>query len=471
MSVENHIITTDPLNGPRPWALHFKATWALGLPVVGAQLSQLAINTTDTLMVGQLGALPLAAIVLATQCFFVLFMFGTGFCLAVMPLAAEAVGAEDDQELRRAVRMGLWISLIYAVMVMVPLYYLEVILLWAGQAPDVASLADDYMKIALWGMIPAMLFAALRSAVTAVELAGILLWATIAGTALNALLDYMLIFGVWGAPQLGVEGAAYASIGSSSLILLIVAIYCRFKPRLKDLALYARLWRPDWQKFWEIIRLGLPISITIISEAGLFIAASLIMGWFGTATLAAHGIALQLASIAFMVPLGLASVATVRVGNAFGRKNTLDAERAGSAVLLFALFVATLSALCFWLFPEFLIALFLDQRKAEAQQIIDIAVPLLALAAAFQLVDSAQAIAAGNLRGLKDTSVPMTIAIISYWPIGMLIAYVLSQYTALASIGVWVGLALGLMVAAIALNWRFYRLVKRMTLFHGQAQN
>lgn len=462
MSVENSSRATDASHSARPWLQHVKSTWSLGVPVVGAQLSQLAINTTDTLMVGQLGALPLAAIVLATQCFFVFFMFGTGFTLAVMPLAAEAVGSDDDLELRRAIRMGIWISLIYALLVMIPLYYLETILLWTGQSPDVASLASDYMKIALWGMIPAMLFAALRSAVTAVELASVLLWATIAGTALNALLDYMLIFGVWGAPRLGVEGAAYASIGSGSLILAIVALYCRFKPRLKDLELYTRLWRADWQKFIEIIRLGLPISITIISEAGLFIAASLIMGWFGTATLAAHGIALQLASITFMIPLGLASVATVRVGNAFGRKNTLDAQRAGSTVLIMALFVATLSAVCFWLFPEFLIALFLDQQKSEAQQIIQIAIPLLAMAAAFQLVDSAQAIAAGNLRGLKDTRLPMIIAIISYWPVGMLVAYLLSQYTTLGGIGVWVGLALGLTVASIALNWRFYRLVGQL---------
>ena len=138
----------------------------------------------------------------------------------------------------------------------------------------------------------------------------------------------------------------------------MIALYCRFHPQLKSLELYTRLWRADWPKFLEIIRLGLPISVTLISEAGLFIAASLIMGWFGTATLAAHGIALQLASITFMIPLGLASVGTVRVGNAFGRKNYFAAERAGFAVLIMALVVASLSALCFWLFPEFLIALF-----------------------------------------------------------------------------------------------------------------
>lgn len=454
-------MTTDILN-PGPWRQHIQRTFALGLPVVGAQLSQLAINTTDVLMIGQLGALPLAAVVLATQCFFVFFMFGTGFCMAVMPLAAEAVGAGDDLELRRAVRMGLWISALYATMVMLPLYFLEDLLLLAGQEPDVAALAGQYMRIALWGMIPALLFAALRSAVTAVEHAGILLWATIAGTLLNAALDYMLIFGKWGAPRLEVEGAAYASVGSGLLILVIVAAYCAIKPRLKELELYARLWRADWAKFGEIIRLGLPISITIIAEAGLFIGASLMMGWFGTIALAAHGIALQLASIAFMIPLGLANVGTVRVGQAFGRKNPMAARRAGSTVLVLALLIALMAATLFWAAPEFLIRLFIDEAKPESPDVIRFAIPLLAFAAAFQLVDSAQAVASGNLRGLKDTRVPMVIAIISYWPIGMVIAFMLSQYTSLGGQGIWIGLAMGLTVAALALNLRFYRQTLRL---------
>lgn len=447
--------------GQNSWTSHVKGTIALGVPLVGAQLAHMAINTTDVILVGWLGTTELASVVLATQMFFIVFIFGTGFTAAVVPLVAYALGRNDQVGVRRAVRMGLWIVLAYGAVTAPLLWYSEPILLFLGQAPDVASLAQGYLRIAQWGIFPALGLMAIRSFVTGLEKGGIVLVVTIGMFLVNAILAYMLIFGHFGAPAIGLNGAAIASVVANVTGFLAAVFYIQSQPRMRSFEMFVRFWRPDWDMLREIFLLGLPISFTILAETSLFAAASLLMGMIGKEELAAHGIALQLASIAFMIPLGLAQVATVRVGLAYGRRDMTGVRRAAVSVLLVSLCFSICGSTLFALLPHELGGLFLDTRQAEARSVLDYAVALIVIAGVFQLADGLQAVAAGLLRGLKDTTVPMVLALIAYWPIGFACAYIFAFPLGYGGQGVWFGFVTGLAAAAALLCGRFYLLVKQ----------
>ena len=468
----SHSPTHVPTPGSKPFSTHVSRTLALGIPLVGAQLAQMLINTTDTVMLGWLSKEALAAGTLATQFFFVFFIVGIGFAAAMVPLIAEAVGREDalnaaegsdaerddtTRDIRRATRMGLWVLTALSALFMVPLWFIEPILAAFGQPPEAVAMAGDYMIIAQWSLLPALLVMGLRQFLTGLERAQAVLWITVATALMNGLLDYAFIFGRWGAPALGIEGAAIATLGSNAFAFLLAALWVTFHRSLRVYAIFARFWRPDWPAFAEIVRLGWPIGLALLAEAGLFAVSSLMMGRIGLLELAAHGIALQLASLAFMIPLGLSTAATVRVGNAFGRADGTDVARAGWAGIACAVGVAGLSAALFLLLPETLTGLFLRDNPERAA-IVAAAVPLLAMAAAFQLVDAGQVMGAGVLRGLKDTRTPMVIAILAYWGLGVPAAWVFGLELGFGGPGVWGGLVVGLSVAAVALTWRFHRL-------------
>jgi len=442
------------------WSSHMRATVALGVPLVGAQLAQMAIHTTDVILVGWLGTTELASVVIATQIFFIVFIFGTGFTSAVVPLVAQALGRSDSVGVRRSVRMGLWVTLAYCVLTAPLLWFSEPILLKLGQAPDVAANAQSYLRIAQWGVFPALGLMAIRSFVTGLEKGGIVLYVTIGMFFMNAVVAYLLIFGHFGAPALGLHGAAIASVVANVTGFVIAVAYVESQPKMRAYEIFVRFWRPDWLMVKEIVWLGLPISFTILAETTLFAAASLLMGTIGKLELAAHGIALQLASIAFMIPLGLAQVATVRVGLANGRNDRLGVRRAAVAVLIISVVFTAFGSVLYAAVPRALGGLFLDVRHGEAGAVLTLAVPLIMIAGAFQLVDGLQAVAAGLLRGLKDTRVPMILALIAYWPIGFAFAWVFAFPLGFKGPGVWFGFVTGLAAAAIFLCGRFWLLTR-----------
>jgi MATE family multidrug resistance protein len=443
------------------WGAHFRATFALGVPLIGAQLAQLGIHTTDVVILGRLGAAHLAAIVLASSFFFTLFILGSGFANAVMPMVAQAYGRGDTVSVRRSVRMGMWVVLIYAALVSPIFFNAERILLYAGQKPDVAALAGSYLKIAQWGMGPALLFMTLRGLVSAHGRAGIVLYITIVVLTVNAILAYALVLGHFGLPAMGIVGAAIVSFGVNLLSFLLITLYIQSRADMRRYELFVRFWKPDWPAFREVLHLGLPIGLTMLAEVSLFSGASLLMGNIGTLQLAAHGIALQLASIAFMMPLGLAQAGTVRVGVAHGRGDRLGIVRASWAVLIVAACISVTGGVLFAAIPTTLASIFLDKTGQDSAAVLAIAGPFVVVAGIFQLVDGMQAIAAGLLRGLKDTRIPMVMALISYWPIGFFSAWFLAFPAGFGGIGVWYGFLAGLSAASILLNWRFYRLVTR----------
>lgn len=435
--------------------MHFTQTLSLSVPLVGIQLAQAAIGITDTLMVGRLGAAELAALALATAFFFTFFIVGLGLTQAVLPLAAEAQGAEDPIMLRRTIRMGFWVAGGYTVLAIAILFNTEAILLFAGQTPETVRFASDYIAIAKWALLPMLLFMNLRAFYTVLDCANLMFAINILGVLANIMLNYMFIFGNWGAPELGVDGAAVATLGTAILTLAGMVLLSLYDKRMKDFDIYGRFWRVDTEILRRIIRLGFPIGMTLLAEVGLFTAATILVGRIGTLELAAHGIVMQLASLSFMVPLGLSNVATTRVALAYGRRNVEDLRRAAYATIILAVGFSGAAALVFLAIPTPLISIFLNAAREDTAAVVALAIPYLFLAALFQLVDGTQAVAAGALRGMQDTRVPMVIAIISYWIVGLGSGYVLAFPLGLGGEGVWMGLALGLAVAAILLTARF----------------
>ncbi len=436
---------------------HMRATLKFGLPLVGAQLASIAIGVTDTVMIGWLGATELAAAVLATQFYFLLWIVGAGISFAVIPLASSALGADNTRGVRRSVRMGLWLLTLFSAAAMIPLWFAGDILLKLGQDPEIAALAGVYMHVALWAFFPALLVVGLRAFLISLEYASFILWATISGTLLNALLNYIFIFGNFGAPRLGISGAALATVGTNVFVLAVMVGYILLKQRTRTFEIFTRIWRPDWEAFVEILRLGWPISAALLAETGLFAAATVMMGWLGTIPLAAHGIAMQVVAMAFMIPLGLANAATVRIGVAFGRRDRVALGRAGLAALIITTCLSLTIAVVYIIFPGVLIARFLDMGNAKSVEVLQYAIPLLIIASVFHLFDGLQVVGLGLLRGLKDTRVPMYIAVVSYWMVGVPIAYLLAFTFNLGGTGIWTGMAVGLVVAAGALLYRFAR--------------
>ncbi|MFK0384382.1 MATE family efflux transporter [Agrobacterium sp. NPDC090273] len=458
--MSSSVMTESVRSGTGSWFSHFRATLALGIPLIGAQLAQLGIHTTDMVIVGQLGAEKLAAMVLAGQFYFVVFIFGSGFSVAVVPMVAQAYGQGDATAARRSLRMGMWVAIAYWFLSLPIFFNAERILIALGQNPAVAALTGHYLAIAQFALLPALLFYVLRGLVSAIGRAGIILYVTIIMLVINGVVAYALVLGHFGLPALGMNGAAVVAVIVNAFSFIFIVGYVQTRDETRQYELFVRFWRPDWHALWEVLRLGLPISITILAEVTLFAAASILMGQIGTVELAAHGIALQLASIAFMIPLGLSQAATVRVGIARGQRDYTALVRAAVTVYVIACAIALCGGILFAMAPQFLAQWFLDAKLPEAPEVLAYASGLVVIAGVFQLVDGIQAVAAGLLRGLKDARIPAMLALVSYWPIGLALAWTMAFPFGLGGRGIWFGFLIGLSTAAILLTIRFVILVK-----------
>ena len=440
---------------------HLRALLALGLPLVGSHVAQMALHVVDTIVMGWYGVAELAAVVLGGSFFFVIFVLGSGFAQAVMPMVAQALGRGDETEVRRAARMGMWWSVLFGILCYPLFWYADRLLLLAGQRPEVAALAGDFLHIAGLGMIPALLVMALKSYLAALERTQVVLWVTVAAVGVNALLCYPLVFGRWGLPEMGVEGSALATLTIQILTLGILALYAGLLPELRRFHLFQRFWRADGPALARVFRLGMPIGLTGLAEAGLFQAAALMMGWVGTVALAAHGIAMQVTAIGFMVHVGLSNAATVRTGRFAGAGDWANLRRGGAVAIAISAGVGALQMLLYLSLPGQIIGLFIDRTAPAAAEILAYGSLFLALAAAFQMMDAGQVLALGLLRGVQDTRVPMWIAAVSYWGIGIPAAWALAFPLGLNGVGLWSGLVIGLACAATALMWRFWSRVPR----------
>ncbi len=439
---------------------HARAILVLGLPLIGSQIAQFAIHMTDTLMLGWYDVEALAAVTLAGSYWFILFITGAGFGFAVSPMVATAQAQGNSTKVRRITRMGIYASMAYAVAMLPLMYWSAPIFTALGQEPSISRIAQTYLRIAGWGMPPALMVMVLKNYLAAMERTRALLLVTLMAVVVNAAINYALIFGHFGAPELGVRGAAIGSVITNGLSALALAVYAvRTFP---EHSLFARFWRIDGEALREIVHLGWPIGLTNFAETGLFTASAIMVGWLGTQQLAAHGIALQATAMAFMVHVGLANAATVRAGTAFGRKDVTGLRDGARVVITLSLGFALVVIAIFLLFPEQIVGAFLSPDDPERAQIIAIGRNLLAVAALFQLADATQVMALALLRGVMDTKVPMIIAAVAYWPLGMSAGYLLGFVLGFGAVGVWLGLVVGLGVAGILMMWRFWRQSSRL---------
>ncbi len=441
-----------------PFRRHVWRTLVLGLPLVGSLLAQILIGLTDTLMLGRYSVEALAAGALATTVFHAVFILAAGFAIAAMGAAADAVGRGDERTVRRTARMGLWLSLGAGLAAMPVLWLSEPILLAAGQVPRTAADTADYMRIAMFALVPALLTATLRSHLSALERTRVVLWATIAAVVLNFGLNWLLIFGNAGAPELGIRGAAWASVMSHSATAIVLALYAARGPGMARWELFRNLWRMDREILVRLFHLGWPVGLTLVSESAMFTGTALMMGAIGSGPLAAHGIVMQVAAATFMVHLGVSQAATVRVGRFAGEENTIELQRAAWAALALSGVAVMLSILAYLGAGRWIVAAFLDMNDADAPAILSLGVALMGVAALFQLVDAAQVMALGFLRGVQDTHWPMVLAAISYWGVGIPACLLLGFTFGMGPVGIWLGLVIGLTVASALLMARFYRL-------------
>lgn len=435
---------------------HARATLALGLPLIGSHLAQMALHVVDTVMLGWYGVTELAAVVIGSSSFFVVFILGSGFAQAVMPMVAASLGEGDEAQVRRDTRMGLWLSAGFGAATYPLFWNSGAVLLALGQRPEVAALAQDFLRVAGLGMVPALLVMALKSYLAALNRTQVVLWVTLGAVVVNVAINWFLIFGNGGAPELGVVGSAIASLAVQVLTFGVLAVYAGWLPELRRFRLWQRFWRADWQAMGRVFRLGWPIGVTGLAESGMFQASALMMGWIGTVELAAHGIAMQVASLAFMVHLGLSNAVTVRTGFSDGAGDGAGLRGGALAGIALSLGFGLVMVVLFLAAPVAILTVFLDMTKPEAARIVAYGTVLLALAALFQIMDAMQVIALGMLRGVRDTRVPMLLAALSYWAIGIPASYVLAFGLGFGGVGLWLGLVIGLTFAAASLMWRFW---------------
>jgi MATE family multidrug resistance protein len=450
----------SPLTAETPQSLRteFRATLALAVPLAAANLLQMMVHAIDVIFVARLGDAALAASSLGVAIFGLLLWTGSGLIGASAPLIAAELGHRKHavREVRRTVRMALWLSVLVSILFMGICAAGGPIMRATGQPAETSARAAGFLLILMWGMFPMIAAAVLRIFVSALGRPTIATAITFGALFVNAIGNWALVFGHLGMPALGLHGSAISSVLTSVLMLVAYIVIIQRDRRLRRYHLFGNWWRSEWSRFFEMLRIGTPISLTILAEAGLFTGAAFLMGRIGEAELAGHTIALQVAALAFQIPFGVAQAATIRVGLAYGARDHEGITYAGQASLVLGIGFMAFTALLMWLFPTLVLSIYVDVHAARNAALVGFAMQFLVVAAAFQLFDGAQAVAAGVLRGLQDTRIPMIIAVCGYWIAGYGTAIYLGFWTPLAGVGVWIGLAVGLVVvsAVLLLRWR-----------------
>lgn len=460
------MISPNPLlSGPSKfelWRAEFSATIALAAPIALTQLGQVAMMTTDLALIGRLGDAAVGAAALGHAVLYTAFMLCLGLASAVAPLASQAVGAREPRGVRNALQTGLWAITLLGV----PLTWLQLqassFLVALGQTAEVAALAERYLDGVAWSMIPACWFIGLRNFMSSVDRPQPALWITLAAIPANGLLAYALINGVAGLPRLDVLGAGLATTTINLLMCVAGGWVVLTRLPFRRYHLFNGLWRANWRLLKELSILGLPISATFLLEYSVFGFAAVMMGWISTTALVGHQIALQVAAIVFMVPLGVSLAATVRVGHAAGRRDLVGARRAGLAAIYVGVAFMTAMALLTAIFRREIPLLFLGGGADEGT--VTLTASLLVLGATFFIADGVQTIAIGALRGINDTRIPLLFSVVSFWGVGFCSGYLLAFKYGFGAQGVWIGLSLSVIVYGVLLISRLLVLLHRADL-------
>jgi multidrug resistance protein, MATE family len=431
----------------------------LAIPLAGVQLSQAAIGFVDTLMMGRIGLETLAAGGLAALTFSVFLYTSSGILMGVSPIVATAYSAGDKQQIERVVQQGCLLVIGLALPISVGIANFDMLMRQLGQAETTVVLGNTYLDIMAWGFFPALGFALLRSVVAAMSHTRIVMAIAIGGTIVNTIGDYVLGFGKFGFPQLGIAGLALASILTMWAMFLALVSYMLTQPELKNYRFFRQIYRIDLQILIPLIRVGVPIGIATGLEIGLFAIVTYLMGLLGTEVLAAHQVILQTIAITFMVPLAMSYAATIRVGQEIGQNNRVGAIRAGYVGAAIGLIFMLFMAVILLIFTQQIIGIFINIRDPRNLNVIPLATGMMTIAAISQVLDGPQKIIMGALYGLQDTRIPMFLSFLAFWGIGLSIGYWLGFHTALGGSGLWIGQSIGIAISAVMFFWRFNRLV------------
>lgn len=441
-----------------PFRAELDATLRLAAPLALANMLQMAVFATDVMFVSRLGQEPLAASSLAVAIVGVVMMGLIGVTSAVAPLVAAELGrrAHAVREVRRSVRMALWLAAVLAVGAIALCTQGERLMLATGQHAQVAAMGGHFLRILSFALLPMVVGNVLRTFVSALGRPAIATTITGLSILVNAGGNYVFVFGHFGAPALGLTGSAISSILTASASVLAYALAIRADRRLRRFHIFGRFWRTEWSRMREMLRLGLPIAGTLIAEGSLFSSAAFLMGRIGEAELAGHTVALQVAAFTFQVPFGIGQAATIRVGLHYGAGNRVGIGHAGWAAILTGFVFTGASAMAIVAFPRLIASVYIDVAAPANAAMVALALQYMLVAAGFQLFDGLQAVTSGVLRGIQDTRMPMVIAIVSYWLAGFGVSVVLGLFTPLRGLGVWIGLAVGLLCAALMLLARWH---------------
>ena len=435
---------------PHGFRAELAAMVRLALPIVVVQLGMMFMGVVDTLLVGRVSAVALAAVALGNLYFFGVVIFGCGLLLSLDPVVAQAIGAGDTPAAARGLQRGLLLATAWGLAVMLLLLPARPILGLLRQPPVVADLAATYALISIVGILPFYYFVALRQSLQALQLVRPIVLTMVLANLANGLLNYAWIFGQLGFPRLGVAGAAWATAVSRWLMVVLLSgvAWRVLKPQL--LPLRREIW--EWGPLRRMIAIGAPIGVQMQLEYGVFAVVGIMMGWLGTNELAGHQVALNLASLTFMVPMGVSAAAAVLVGHAVGRGDPLEARRAAAAALVCGVGFMAVSAAVMLTIPGVLARLYTTDTAVAA-----LAATLIPIAGVFQVFDGTQVVAIGILRGVADTRTPMLVNVVGYWLIGLPVSAAFGFWLGYGPQGLWWGLMVGLTLVAAVLVWRVRR--------------
>lgn len=435
---------------------HFKTTFHLAYPVMLSQLGQVSVGVADSMMVGRLGALPLAAASLGNSIFFVIMMFGIGVSMGITPLVSVADGKSKPKRIARLFSHGLWINLATGLVLTLIVLGLSQGLHFLNQPGEVVALAVPYLLIITASLIPLMVFQTFKQLAEGLSQTRQAMYITIFSNLVNVFLNWVLIWGKFGFPELGLNGAGWATLISRMVMMVLMGGYILYSQRYKIYHLRLRYPKASFPMVSRILKIGIPTGFQFIFEVSAFSTAAIMMGWIGVNALAGHQIALNLASISYMMATGLSTAGMIRVSNQIGKGNLKGMREAGMVVFGMVIAFMLICAVLFFAFRFFLPTLYIDDPE-----VIALSASLLIIAGFFQLSDGVQVVGLGVLRGLEDVKVPTLVTLMAYWVLGLPLGYLLAFEFGWAEKGVWIGLLTGLTITAVLLFYRFHQLSKR----------
>lgn len=433
-------------------------TLKIGLPVIIAQLLQMSMNFVDTVMAGNLSAQDLAAVAVGGAVFMPFMMLAAGILMAVTPVVAQLVGARNFRDIGINARQVLWLSLFLSIPIFFLIRNLEFVMHFLDVTPAIIPVAQGYLNAISWGIFAVCGYMALRFFNEGLSATRPGMYFALLGVFVNVIGNYVLMYGKLGFPELGARGCGYASsIVGLTMFLGMLIFTMNYKP-YERFDIFSSFRMPDWPSLRELLRVGVPIGLSSTMEVSMFALVSLLMGSLSTIAVAGHQVAINFAAMTFMVPFGLSTAITTRVGNAIGKGTMHEARRRGYIGITLATFFMCITAALMYLFPDVITGIY--TRDAAVKEV---AVSLLYMAAIFQISDGLQVSGYGALRGLKDTKIPMYVNFVAYWLVGLPLGYYLGIVRGIGPQGLWMGLIAGLTIAAVLHNVRFYHLTRRHT--------